>query len=482
MPIAAPWARLLAGLICALLMAAAVSGCSFGHQPYREGHNASQSPSPRADFDLRFIEADDEGWFWEPAQATSTLSFVSKTAAEQDTLVVLFVHGWHHGASCCDGNLEGFKEVLSRLRRELNQPMYQAARGVQARPGGQKPISIIGIYVGWRGRSLPGLLDYATFWGRKSAAKRAGENDFQEFMVRLQQVYDGHDRQAPFLGLVSAGHSFGGAVLLAATAKHFENELQRVNPTSVFLHSTTPPAAPLQLKQPVRGFGDLVLLVNPAVEAAAYERVNLLARGLRYGEAQTPLLVTFSADNDVPRNRLFEWGRIAGEVFTSSPRLSDDRERAMRRQALGVYGKKGEQQTHRLKPVDASVQLEHAQRTAQPEDMCLPQAAQCSFDWYRWGAPPTSGEPDSLNVSDATGAQLEKIMRFDFSGELVFENLRFLPNQPQAQPYQPVIVASVDPKVIDGHNGMFSEPFLDFLVRYIGFIEAKKFLLNAPKP
>jgi len=135
--------------------------------------------------------------------------------------------------------------------------------------------------------------------------------------------------------------------------------------------------------------------------------------------------------------------------------------------------------THRLEPVDHSVQLEHSQRTSQPEALCVPKEKQCSYDWYRWSAPPKSTEVDSLNVLNTSTEQLQTISRFDFSSKVIFSNLRFAPNRLQAVPYQPMIVASVDPTVIDGHNGMFSEPFMDFLIRYIGFIEAKKYLLKA---
>jgi hypothetical protein len=45
-----------------------------------------------------------------------------------------------------------------------------------------------------------------------------------------------------------------------------------------------------------------------------------------------------------------------------------------------------------------------------------------------------------------------------------------------AIPRQALIVASADPRVITGHNGMFSDPLMNFLTRYIGFVEAKRLL------
>src|SRR5206468_3336448 len=161
---------------------------------------------------------------------------------------------------------------------ELTKPMYDRARAAIHDGELAGPFRIIGVYVGWRGRSVPGMIDYATFWGRKSAAERVGQSDFQEFMVRLKNAYEHHSAM-------------------------------------------------------------------PATEAAAYQRLHALGRQLRYGVDQTPVMLTLSADNDVPRNRLFKIGRIVGEWFTVKPRKPDPRERGMERQALGFFA---EQVTHRL--------------------------------------------------------------------------------------------------------------------------------------
>ena len=40
------------------------------------------------------------------------------------------------------------------------------------------------------------------------------------------------------------------------------------------------------------------------------------------------------------------------------------------------------------------------------------------------------------------------------------------------------VVASAHPAIIDGHSGIFSGPFIDFLTSYIGFIEGKEYQLT----
>ncbi|NBA93599.1 hypothetical protein [Pseudomonas sp. R5(2019)] len=466
------------------------ASCGLYNVPHRpvqpERVSASTAHAPGAGFDLQFIESDDQGWFWNPEQAVSALSTVKTATAEGNTLVVLFIHGWHHSAACYDDNVEAFKRVLQRLHVELDQKMYREA---------MPTVRVIGLYVGWRGRSLPGLIDYTTFWGRKSAARRVGEGDLQEFMARLQRIYNDHSdgrvtdgKQKPFFGLVSIGHSFGGAVLLAATSRYFESQMQLANPASGFLRTapviptgstaptTSQSAKPAAINPPLRGFGDMVVLVNPAVESAAYERINILSRGITYGSDQTPLLVTFSAQNDGARNSWFKAGRIAGEFFTNAAPVHDDRERASLREALGVYNHGGSGITHSLTPIETQ-HLVSSQQDEAPDSQCTDKRPD-TFEWWRWVDKPVSPDTpfpnDTINVK---AADVRELASFDFSQDAKYSDLRLLPAKPVTA-HQPFMVVSVNEQIIDGHTGIFSEPFMSFLTRYIGLTEAKRILLG----
>lgn len=86
----------------------------------------------------------------------------------------------------------------------------------------------------------------------------------------------------------------------------------------------------------------------------------------------------------------------------------------------------------------------------------------------------------ALDSSEFSDALAERVATFDFSKEVVFSNVILKPG-PKAIDYQAMIVASAHPGVIDGHNGMYSEPLMSFLIRYIGFTEAKKYLLAAQR-
>ncbi len=286
------------------VIALILSACSAYHQAYRL-NDPSHVPRPPY-YNLYFVEADDEGWFWDPGQARAAREAVASSVRESDTFVVVFVHGWHHSASCCDGNVVGFEKVLQRIHNRLEATMYSQPN--------HRPFKIIGIYVGWRGQSLPGFLDYLTFWGRKEAAERVGETDFQEFMIRLKNLYEdppksasgGHNR----LGLITIGHSFGAQVVLRATSSFIEHRLANLADEPGYLRGTPKGPAHGNVKEPVSGFGDLVVLINPAVEASAYGRLFTLGQRLEYDPSQTPVMLTLSADDDPPRDRAFRWGRI----------------------------------------------------------------------------------------------------------------------------------------------------------------------------
>jgi hypothetical protein len=473
------------GAALALLL---LGGCSGYHKLYRNA-----DPDPNLAPEVHFIEADDEGWFWDTDQAKNTLKAVREAANASDTVVVTFVHGWHHLAKCCDDNLEGFKEVLRRLEAQLDRDMYAVAR--QRIHGAGKKVGrvrIVGIYVGWRGRALPGLLDYLTFWKRKAAAERVGEGDLQEFLIRLRNFHE--ERQMPtdpanarLFGMVTIGHSFGGQVVLKSTAGYLEHKLAGLTTESGYLRDPTANRTD-ELQKAVAGFGDLVVLVNPAVESAAYQRLHSLSR-MKFHESQWPLVLTISASNDQPRSRFFRWGRIAGEIFTGKPRYAK-RERALERYALGFAG---EQVTHTLKAVDEDQVLVRQPKTQTPEPECM-MCKEHTYDWYEWKERKNARtEIDSLSA-DICGFPpeqrqreleriVEKIKTYDFSKRTVFADIVLdlaTPDPDQDPPplpplpHQAFIVAEAAPNVIDGHNGMFARPLMDFLTTYIGFAEAKR--------
>jgi hypothetical protein len=107
-------------------------------------------------------------------------------------------------------------------------------------------------------------------------------------------------------------------------------------------------------------------------------------------------------------------------------------------------------------------QIEHA-----PEPGC-PDDRPCRCEFLEWEREPTVTAPNSITTESAAN-----LTAFDFSASLVFNNVRLQPQTSAVLPFQPLLVATADDSIVDGHSGIFTEPLLDFLVPYIAFVETK---------
>lgn len=285
------------------------------------------------------VEINDDGRFLNPQTAKEALSSIEQKSAQTNTIVVLFVHGWHNNASPDSPNLGEFNKSVGDLRSRLSQDVYANSREILT---GTRDVVVIGVYVAWRGRSLPSILDYATFWGRKNAAERVGSGDLRGFVTQLSNLYEQRNPQGasaqkrPFMGLASFGHSFGGQVLFKATQPIFEEALRSAGAKPDLEAQSTPK---LSKDKPLNGFGDMVVLVNPAFEAAQYETIHQLSKSITYDRRQPPIFFVLSAEDDYARIFWFKLARGLDPKYASVP----EDERKLWRPALGVYEP---QQTH----------------------------------------------------------------------------------------------------------------------------------------
>lgn len=391
-----------------ILMLIILSGCSYGHKQY----DPSASNGQPASDGLLVLEVTDYGRFWDRNAGNGLLKFLEKESADKNFVLVTFIHGWHHNADVCDPNRSDFQKTVDELREKVNKAEYVESRKALNLQGN---VQVIGLYIGWRGLSLPLPLNYLTFWGRKAAAEQVGGGDFREFLLKLQNLYEKRNLPASdtFMGMVTIGHSFGGQVALRTVAELLERDL---------LDDRSKPDG-------IRGLGDLTVLLNPAVEAYQYERIHRVAQA--YGEftsKQSPVLLTISADNDFPRRRLFPAGRLVSRLFRASLQTAQVEEWS---QALGMYEP---QQTH------------HFSVTTQANTI----------------------NEDEVDCKSR-----------DFSRVPVIGGVSMNPIQGRSTINYPFIVASTDSKdLIDGHNEIFLKPFKTFLTEYVSLSQGKRICLR----
>ncbi len=245
-----------------------------------------------AEYQLDFVEIDDQGQIRDRKQMNALLDKIYKVAAFDNVLLNVFVHGWHHNAAPGDSNIVGFKENL----RKLSQIEHQYSQ-----EKGNKPRKVIGIYVGWRGESIdfPGLR-YATFWDRKNTAEEVGHLGISELLLKLEEISNVKNTQPPKFRsrLVIIGHSFGGAVVYNAISQIMTSRFINSKPGKNFVG-------------PVQGFGDLVVLLNPAFEAMQFSPLYDLAQSrCSYLASGHPRLAILTSETDYATKYAFWAGRL----------------------------------------------------------------------------------------------------------------------------------------------------------------------------
>jgi len=296
-----------------VLLVLVVIGCA-AQGPYRPGKDATEvfvadpalcpelkGPSSSR-LPIAYVEIDEQGALQDRSQVAQALALVAP--GPKPRYVVVFVHGWFHSAAADDLNVQRFKCALNNLQ------------GIDDNAG----EDVVGIYVGWRGESwsLP-LLKYTTFWDRKNTSDEVGRGSLVEFLMRLE----GAVKPTPTTRnkLMVVGHSFGasvvfnsiGEILLARFILDAER-LASAKPTPV--HAQSKPGL-------VSGYGDLVVLVNPAIEATRImpffsalneytrKQVDLLS------DAQPPRLMILSSQGDWATRKTFPAARVFSTLLES---------------------------------------------------------------------------------------------------------------------------------------------------------------------
>jgi pimeloyl-ACP methyl ester carboxylesterase len=248
------------------------------------GNVAHQEPNWLFSFptyELAIIEFDDQG----PCHDRTQLRGLAKKLSDldenaKDAIIIVFAHGWKHDTRSDDDNLAHFTHVLE-------QAVYYEEQQAKNQTPPQPPRSVLGVFIGWRGMSLYDdyfhVLENVTFWDRQEAGRRVATGSVRELFGYLHQYRKNRKDKGGDPLVVIVGHSFGGMIVYSALAQSL------IEAAATPFGKVTPSLA------------DLVLLVNPAFEAARYLPVQALVderQGSREAVQQPPVFVCATAQND----------------------------------------------------------------------------------------------------------------------------------------------------------------------------------------
>jgi hypothetical protein len=256
-------------------------------------------------YTLGFVEFDDQGWLWNRKQIDAVTSKFSDEIKTQGLLIVTFVHGWKHNASSQDGNVQMLRFVLREIAK-----MEQLLSEKENRPSRR----IVGIYVGWRGLSeTVEPFKEISFWGRKNTAEVVGHGAVVELLATLENLknqsnkeYSGEigEHRRMSTKLITIGHSFGGDIVYSATAPILAERM-----TEHFADNGSP--------QLPKSLGDMVVLINPAFEAARFETIQRLAATETFPSGNNCTLAVFTSKTDDATKIAFPLGRRVSTLFDS---------------------------------------------------------------------------------------------------------------------------------------------------------------------
>lgn len=390
-------------------------------------HALQQLPTAKGNrYLLGFIEFDDQGQLWNRKQMADVVGKLAGEAGKQDLLMVVFVHGWKHSAAPFDTNVRTFRKVL----RELTDAETQIAKLTDT-----PARKVVGIYLGWRGGSVTvPLLKELTFWDRKNTAQKVGRGGVTEVLSRLESIKQdkgsinasGHSRTR----LVIVGHSFGGAVIQTALVQILENRfVQTIGPAGV--------------QSDIGGFGDLVVLINPALEAMQFSALSDISteRGT-YFASQLPVMLEMTSEADYATRYAFPAGRWLSTLFEKTREQKRFNAVTHKQESISesdanitAIGHFKPYRTHRLYPLDSEKTVQSKQLTTMDSVRLF---IQTSADW----------------AHDKPGSKI------------AFGNL-MLERTTTSSGRNPYLFAYVDKRLIVDHNDIDDPRIIEFIKQLI---------------
>jgi hypothetical protein len=414
------------------------------HRVSLEEHIVAPDIHDEVSFLLGFVEFDDQGKPYIRDQIDLMFSRIELEARYRDLLIIVYVHGWKHNATVDDTNVQAFRTLLSHLAW-LESQRYLAPPYL---PLG--PRKVVGIYLSWRGLSVDAgeVAEDLTFWNRMATAHRIAEGSIREVLARAKALRDAIDETSwdAIAGgrhtfMVTIGHSFGGLIVYTALSQYY---LDRVVQTGLAdyarsLGGTSQAGAKSRTKE-IPGYGDLVVVVNPAIEAMRYEPIREVLEKRRgpasFAPEQNPVFVELTSTADTATSVFFPAGRLVDATFESFTNCAE------RREAMSSLGHYPAFWTHKLKgptPVAEDIALPPVYLSAECHDFAMFNAQERPNGYLRPG----------WQRRYRTGAVLTQLAQSNYD------------------PNDPFWIITTDQSMIRSHNDIQAPIFVDFLRQFL---------------
>jgi len=265
-------------------------------------------------YDLSFIEFDEQGDYWDRRQLGWTIDAIKREARAKDLVLLIYVHGWQNDAGTLPGHdVDKFEGLLNRLASTESTPNRR----------------FFGVYIAWRGKSVPGgdgvfspgsPMDWLSqavllvphelsLYDRQRAAIRTAGMPITEAIFASVNASRTAARESGHLTRsILIGHSFGALIVEKALCEALAAQVI-VNDA----YSGQPFPAP----------ADTVLLLNSAAQSIyAKELMDMLRRRRPAGDrgeageitADRPLVVSVTSTADSATGTLFPIGVGLGNI------------------------------------------------------------------------------------------------------------------------------------------------------------------------
>ncbi len=400
-----------------LTLLLSLAGC-LPNRPFRVG-TAAIEPRENGvrDYDIGFIEFDEQGDFWDRQQLASAVNLLKGTSRP---LLVVYVHGWQNNASEQTTDVPQFRQTLEKLARteQVRALHYQ----------------VVGVYLGWRGKqAYDPLFKVLSFKNRKDAAVRIGSsNTITEAIFRV--VYEARRHTAARTILI--GHSFGALVV--------ERAVEQAMTGGVLTGKPVVPA-------------DFILLINSAAESIyAKEMRDMMAATLSFDAFQKcykgpdatgcfmkdePRIVSVTSETDSATGVAFPIGATVfgvGKLYRDyPPEQTGGKKLDQRLFFTHTQGHNDFLLDHAIVPLEIPPPETHNARAFE-ENLAHPQAL------------PASGADRQATPIFATGdgpPNEWKWWRLNYTGN--------------AQARSPFWVVKVPKQILNGHGNIFNPAALD---------------------